>query len=158
MSDAIVAALVLPKAARVTGPGSAHRRRVSGLRMTPPRLAPVRTRSSVYGVSAVDDRGRVMAQYVFGCLGWPPGTQLDLRELDGLVVATPDPLAIVRLTAAGDLRLPAPLRHWYGLDAGSRVFLAADVDRQRLVLYPPAVLDVMISRSFPALFDGEIHD
>jgi hypothetical protein len=99
-----------------------------------------------------------MAQYVFGCLGWPPGTPLDLRELGGLVVATPDPQATVRLTGAGDLRLPAPLRHWCGLDAGSRVFLAADVDRQRLVFYPPAVLDAMISQAFPALFDGESHD
>jgi hypothetical protein len=155
MSDRIVSALIPPKASRDGGSRQAGRARQRSLRVTPPRLAPVRERSSVYGVSAVDDRGRIMAQHVLGCLGWPPGTRLAVHEQGGLVVATPDENASVRLTAAGHLRLPAPLRHWCGLEAGSRVFLVADADRQRLVLHPPASLDAMISRTYVPLFGGD---
>jgi bifunctional DNA-binding transcriptional regulator/antitoxin component of YhaV-PrlF toxin-antitoxin module len=49
----------------------------------------------------------------------------------------------LEVTGQGHLRLPALLRHRYGLQAGDSVFLAADTRARRLIIYPPAALDAL---------------
>lgn len=40
----------------------------------------------VYGLGAVDCRGRVADRVVLAALGWTPGTRLDIRESRGLLI------------------------------------------------------------------------
>jgi bifunctional DNA-binding transcriptional regulator/antitoxin component of YhaV-PrlF toxin-antitoxin module len=120
----------------------------------------VRTRSWRYAVAAVDDRGRVIAAPLLRALGWSPGTPITVGDVGGLLVVTTadgrPALAPCRVTSAGDLRLAAPVRHWYGLSAGSRVLLIADPDHGRLVIHSPARLDAMLVREYAGAFGGEV--
>ncbi len=100
----------------------------------------------VYGLSAVDDRGRVADGVVMRALGWPAGLRLDIHETGGILAITIDPDGSHQVTNQGHLRLPAPLRHRCGLVAGDRVLLAADPDRSRLAIYPPAALDSALAQ------------
>jgi hypothetical protein len=106
-----------------------------------PSLVPGRTSTVVYGLAAVDDRGRVADRVVLRSLGWSAGLRLDIHETAGVLAVTADPAGGYQITNQGNLRLPASLRHRCGLAAGDRVLLAADPDRSRLAIYPPAALD-----------------
>jgi hypothetical protein len=154
MAERIVSMLLPPKI------GSVEIRRLSDevrhrTKVTPPRIARIRARTSLYGVSAVDDRGRIMAQHLMAGLGWTPGTRHSLTEQAGLLVLLVSDLGELRLTAAGHVRLPATVRHWYGLEAGARVLLVADPELQRLVIHPPAAIDAMITQAYQGLMAGE---
>lgn len=50
------------------------------------------------------------------------------------------------MSAAGHLRLPAAIRHRCGLVTGDRLLLAADPSTAELRIYPPAILDELITR------------
>jgi hypothetical protein len=100
----------------------------------------------VYGLAAVDDRGRVADRVVLRSLGWAAGLRLGIHETAGVLAVTADPDGGYRITNQGNLRLPAALRHRCGLAPGDRVLLAADADRSRLVIYPPAALDHALAR------------
>jgi hypothetical protein len=104
-------------------------------------LVPVRTSRLVYGLAAVDDRGRVADRVVLRALGWRPGQRLTIAETGGVLTVHIDPAGDFQVTNQGHLRIPAALRHRCGLSAGHRVLLAADPDRSRLSIYPPAALD-----------------
>jgi hypothetical protein len=62
-----------------------------------------------------------------------------------------------RLVVSGrwHVSLPAGLRRWHGLDAGTRLLLVADHDACRLVAYPPAALTEMIMRMHAEAFGGD---
>jgi hypothetical protein len=106
-----------------------------------PSLPPGRTSTVVYGLSAVDDRGRVADRVVMRALGWSAGRGLDIREADGVLTVFTAPDGAYQVTSQGHLRLPAVLRHRCGLVAGDRVLLAVDPSRSRLTIYPPTALD-----------------
>jgi len=106
-----------------------------------PSLVPGRTSAVVYGLAAIDDRGRVADRVVLRSLGWSAGLRLDIRETAGVLTVTVDPDGGYQITNQGNLRLPASLRHRCGLAPGDRVLLAADPGRSRLAVYPPAALD-----------------
>jgi len=106
-------------------------------RVPAPRLPAVRDRSSTYGFAVLNDRGRVAAPSVLGVLGWVPGTPVAVRERDGLVVVTADRSGATRVSPEAYLRVPAPIRRWCGLRAGSGVLLVADPTEQRLVIHRP---------------------
>ena len=116
-----------------------------------PTLLPRRTSTVVYGVSAVDDRGRV----VMRALGWSAGLRLDIHETAGVLTVAIDPDGGYQVTNQGHLRLPAPLRHRCGLKAGDRVLLAADPDRSRMAIYPPAALDPLLPQRSTEATGGE---
>jgi hypothetical protein len=120
-----------------------------------PSLPAGRTSTVVYGVSAIDDRGRVADQVVMRALGWSAGLLLDIRESAGVLTVATDPDGSHQVTNQGHFRLPAALRHKCGLVAGNRVLLAADPDRSRLVIYPPAVLDNALAQLFADTAGGE---
>ena len=145
MTGAVVSPLV-PPAATSDRP---QVRATAGARRWPlpvPRLAVTRLRSTVYGLAAVDDRGRVADHAVVCALGWKAGTRLDVHESGGLVLVRADRQGVFSVTGQGYVRLPATVRHWCGLVPGDRVLLAADPDQGLLVVHPPAALDVMVSQ------------
>jgi hypothetical protein len=79
-------------------------------------------------------------------LDWSAGLRLHIREAAiGALTAAADPEGAYRITSQGHVRIPAPLRHRYGLGAGDRVLLAADPEQAQLVIYPPAILDALLS-------------
>ena len=98
-------------------------------------------RGKVYGLSAVDDRGRLADRAVWRALDWAPGTRLQIRMAGGLVVVDADPGGAFAVTRQGHVRLPGTIRHWCGLAGGDRLLLAADPVLGRLVVYPPVALD-----------------
>ncbi len=106
-----------------------------------PSLISVRTSHLVYGLAAVDDRGRIADRVVLRALGWSAGQRLTIAETGGMLTVHTDPAGDHQVTNQGHLRIPAPLRHRCGLTAGDRVLLAADPDESRLTIYPPAALD-----------------
>jgi hypothetical protein len=118
-----------------------------------PSLIAQRTRSAVYGLAALDDRGRVADRVALRALGWSAGLRLTVDESRGLLVVYPDAGGAAQVTGQGHLRVPAPLRHRCGLHSGDRVLLAADPERHRFVVYPPAALDALLSHPFDSM-DG----
>lgn len=111
--------------------------------------------AAAYGMAAMDDRGRLSDRSVLDALGWVPGTAVGVDVEDGVggAAALPAtiPVALVvtggsgRITPAGHLRLPAIVRHRLGLRAGDRVLLTAHPALARLVCYPPAALDALLT-------------
>lgn len=120
-----------------------------------PSLIPRRTMAVVYGLSALDDRGRLADRTIMRALGWSAGLRLDIGENSGLLVIRPHDHGECHVTTQGHLRVPAPLRHRCGLHTGDRVLLAADPHQNRLVLYPPAALDAFIAGQAIDSMDGE---
>ncbi len=104
-------------------------------------MIPVRTSRLVYGLAAVDDRGRIVDRVVLRALGWSAGLRLAVAEASGVLTVHTDPAGDYQVTNQGQLQIPAPLRHRCGLAAGDRVLLATDLDQSRLAIYPPAALD-----------------
>ncbi len=79
-------------------------------------------------------------------LDWSAGLRLHIRETaTGALTAAADPEGAYQVTGHGHVRIPAPLRHRHGLRAGDRVLLAADPERSQLVIYPPAILDALLT-------------
>lgn len=123
--------------------------------VTVPRLHAIRERSSTYGVAALDDRGRIADRLILASLGWVPGTRLTIAERIGLVVVSVDAAGSSKVTPQGHLRLPASIRHWCGLVAGSRVLLVADPPLGRLLIHPPESIDTMVTGLYAAVFGGD---
>jgi len=109
--------------------------------------------SAVYGLAVLDDRVRIADRVVLRALGWSAGLRLMIDESRGLLVIYPDAGGAAQVTGQGHLRVPAPLRHRCGLRSSDRVLLAADPERHRLVVYPPAALDALLSHPLDSM-DG----
>jgi bifunctional DNA-binding transcriptional regulator/antitoxin component of YhaV-PrlF toxin-antitoxin module len=143
VSAAVIAPVVPPAGAQgrdwVVGvPGGVPSSR---RRLPLPRLIVQRSTVYVYGLAALDDRGRLADRTIMRALGWSAGLRLDIRGAMGLVVVHARPDGEFRVTGQGHLRLPGLIRRRCGLEPGDRVLLAADPPQRRLVIYPPAVLD-----------------
>jgi hypothetical protein len=107
-------------------------------------------------MAAIDVNGRLADGTVIPSLNWAVNTRLDIRVRGDLVVVTADPQAVFRVTRAGQVRLPATVRHWCTPTAGSRVLLVADPAAGRLVVHPPAALESMVSQYHAIVFGGEV--
>lgn len=110
-----------------------------------------RTRSTVYGLAAVDNRGRIADGALFRALGWLPGTRLQVREHLGFVLVSADQHGVLSINRHGHLQLPVAVRRWCDLAPGDKVLLAAEPDQQLLIVHPPATLDSMITRAYGVL-------
>jgi bifunctional DNA-binding transcriptional regulator/antitoxin component of YhaV-PrlF toxin-antitoxin module len=119
-----------------------------------PTLHARRSSGLVYGLAAVDDRGRIADRAVVAALGWAPGSRLDIRERQGLLIIRRDAHGVFTVTKQGHPRLPAAVRHRCGLVTGDRVLLAADPHHDLLTVYSPAVLDAVLSRRHDELLDS----
>lgn len=120
-----------------------------------PDLPARRTAAFVYGMAAVDCRGRIADQTVLRALGWSPGTRVDIRQARGVLMTRAEAGGEIGVSSQGHLRLPAAVRHWCGLTPGDRVLLAADPTRGRLVVHSPAALDVLIAQGPAGSPDGD---
>ena len=120
-----------------------------------PSLLTRRTTAIIYGLSALDDRGRLADRTIMQALGWPAGLRLDISETNGRLVIRLREHGTFHVTGQGHLRIPAPLRHRCGLEPGDRVLLAADPHQRQLVAYPPAALDALIAGQAADSLDGE---
>jgi hypothetical protein len=95
-------------------------------------------------MSAVDRGGRIADRTVIDALSWAPGTRL---RVDAARTHLMLRAAIDGGLAVKDhwyLWLPAATRQRLGLWPGDRVLLAAQPERQTLVVYPPAALDELL--------------
>jgi bifunctional DNA-binding transcriptional regulator/antitoxin component of YhaV-PrlF toxin-antitoxin module len=141
---AIIAPVVPPAVAqgrdRAVG-GAAGGVPSSGRPLPLPRLIVQRTSVYVYGLAALDDRGRLGDRSVVRALGWSAGFGVDIGEAAGVLIVHARAKGEFRVSGQGHLRLPAVIRHRCGLAPGDRVLLAADPGQRQLVIYPPAVLD-----------------
>jgi hypothetical protein len=117
--------------------------------------AGVRSVAVVYGVAAVDCRGRIADRLVTGALGWAPGMRLSIREDRGLILLAGDERGVFSLTPQGHIRLPVGVRRWCALAAGDRVLLVAVPQQGSLVVFPPAAVDDMLRRCHSAMLGGE---
>ncbi len=158
MTGSVIEPVVIPATSlrrdgHASGPrlGSPVTRRILPLPIVPiPRTSMV-----VYGLAAVDCRGRVADRAVVLALGWTSGTRLDIRQIRGLLFIRADTHGVFSVTAQGHLRLPATVRHCCGLVPGDRVLLAADPDWDLLVVHPPAALDDLLAPRRAGLLDGD---
>lgn len=108
----------------------------------------------VYGMAAVDCRGRVADRTVLGALCWAPGARLDIREAGGLVLVRRDDHGVFSVTKQGHLRLPATVRRGCGVVPGDRVLLAADPRRELIIIYPPVALDDLLAQRHDEVVGG----
>jgi hypothetical protein len=105
----------------------------------------MRTANTVYGMSVLDRGGRIADRAVIDALGWTPATRLGLDAARTHLTLR---AAIDGALAVKDHRylwLPAATRQRLGLRPGDRVLLAAEPERQTLVVYPPAALDELLA-------------
>lgn len=87
-------------------------------------------------------------------LGWDPGLTLDIAEAGRTLIVRADPAGAFRTTSNhGHLILPARVRSRCGLRIGDRALLAADPDKQELLVCPPAALDAMLAALHPRPLD-----
>lgn len=114
VSSLVLAPVVPP--ALPAGPAQSRTlpHRAGGARRTLPLppLASVAGRVGVYGMAAVDTKGRIADRQVMVALGWQPGTRLEIRESHGLVLVTASDHGVFSMTRQGHLRLPATVRRW----------------------------------------------
>ncbi|UQS24830.1 AbrB/MazE/SpoVT family DNA-binding domain-containing protein [Amycolatopsis thermalba] len=120
-----------------------------------PAMAAPRTSDVVYGMAAVDCRGRVADRTVLTALSWAPGDRLDIREAHGLLLVRRDDHGVFGVTKQGHLRLPATVRHRCGLVPGDRVLLVTDSKRGLLIVHPPAALDDLLAHRHTEVLDGD---
>lgn len=143
-----IAPVVLASARRrgpAGGPGAGFLRMRRTLPL--PTLAPIRDRVTRYGMAAMDDRGRIADRVIVDALGWTPDTTLAAEPSDGgVILVRPVVGGALRPSASRHLRLPAATRHRCGLVPGDRLLLAADPSTGELTIYPPTVLDELITR------------
>ncbi|MFI5843920.1 hypothetical protein ACIA8K_29900 [Catenuloplanes sp. NPDC051500] len=118
------------------------------------RLQARRSGRLVYGLATLDMKGRVADRVLMRELGWEPGTRLDMRERGALLFITEDEAGVFSVRRDGRLVLPAGVRRWAGLSAGSRVLLVADPKIGRLVIHPPVALDGMVAAAQAAALGG----
>jgi hypothetical protein len=114
-----------------------------------------RTAGVGYAVSAVDKSGRVADRRVLRSLGWPPGTRLDGRVRDGVIVVRPAGDGGCRVDDRGFLVLPLPVRRWSRLERGDQLLLAANPAGEVLYGYPLALLDRLLEAVRPVADGGE---
>ncbi|GHE80075.1 hypothetical protein GCM10017786_07630 [Amycolatopsis deserti] len=109
----------------------------------------------MYGMAAVDCRGRVADRAVLTALSWTPDTRLDIREAHGLLLIRHDDHGVFSVTKKGHLRLPATVRHRCCLLPGDRVLLATHPQRDLLIVHPPAALDDSLVQRHTQVLDGD---
>lgn len=95
----------------------------------------------VCNVRRMDANGRVIDKPLLARLGWTPGTELGWRHHGGAGVIGNVTGPRLRISAAGNLRLPAPLRRTLGIRGRDRVLLAANRARNLLFVLAPTLVE-----------------
>jgi len=151
MTGSVITPVAFPTGAHA-GTGRRHGPSATGAGLPLTVVPTRRSHTIVYGMAAVDSRGRVAEKAVLRALGWAPDTRIDIHEINNVLVIRPNPQGVFRITPEGHLRLPAQVRHCCDLHPGDRVLLAAHPGHGLLVIHPPAVLDGLITTAFTDLW------
>ncbi|MFC4951089.1 AbrB/MazE/SpoVT family DNA-binding domain-containing protein [Pseudonocardia sp. GCM10023141] len=134
--------------------GTATPRRPAPRPIALPTLPPHAGRDALYGLAVLDRYGRVADRAMLRALAWGPGQTLTLTLIAGSVLVLSHPEGSVRVGNDEHLRLPVGVRRAYRLVAGDRILLVADPSAGRLLLHPPAALDVLLDAHHAALLQG----
>jgi len=142
-----VGPLLTPLFVPAVVPGSLQRRPVAARTVLPLAAvpAPRPIDAAVYGMAAIDARGRIADLPIVRALRWDPGTCVGVEVDGGVAMLTARPDGVARVAHAGRVRLPASVRHQLRLAPGDRVLLVARPAAAQLVVYPPAALDAILS-------------
>ncbi|MEV6930175.1 AbrB/MazE/SpoVT family DNA-binding domain-containing protein [Dactylosporangium sp. NPDC051485] len=150
----IVPALVPASPADAASGQAASRRPVRGP-LPLPTFADRRTRQTVYALPAIDCNGRLADQAIVRVMGWKPGTRYAIQEHGGLLVVDANPRGVFTVTRQGHLYIPAVVRRRCAISPADRLLIAAEPEERRLVIHPPAALDVMIGDRHRAVLGGD---
>lgn len=71
-----------------------------------PSLISGRTSTVVYGLAALDARGRIADRVVLHALDWRAGHRLVIEQAGDVLAVRPDPIGDYQVTGQGHLRLP----------------------------------------------------
>jgi hypothetical protein len=135
LGDAVVSA-VIPSRRRVIA-------RTPGLPVAQ-LTVPERDESAHYVVTAIDAHGRLADRSAVRVLRWQPGQPIAITITQRALLILPQPNGPEFITQQGHLRVPAAVRHAFGIKSSDRMLLAAFPDRSLLVAYTFAALDTMI--------------
>ncbi|MBB5157397.1 hypothetical protein [Saccharopolyspora phatthalungensis] len=151
MAEQIVSAVV-PRAGGTTTPSVRPVRDVA--RALPLPVLPHQA-SMTYGMGRVDASGRVAQRSVLRTLGWSPGEALVINITRTVIVVRRDPHGPFCLGHKPYLVLPAPVRDRCQIRAGDQVLLAADPQRDVLIVHTLASLDQVLVERHAGLLGGE---
>lgn len=139
MSEQIIGGLVPPRIEPRLQIG------VSRQEQRPMSVPSIRTESEppsgVYGIGHVDRAGRVSASPILRALGWPPRQPIAIKATSTAVVIYPDPAGVDHLPTTAYIVLPSQARRCCGIRAGDAVLLAADPNRDLLLIDTVTALD-----------------
>jgi hypothetical protein len=115
---------------------------VTGLPLAP-LFAPMPPSSLYCAVTPIDDRGRLADRSPIRAVGWSSSQPVTIST-------TQESIVIVRaggpefITRQGHIRLPARIRHLCHLSSGDRVLVMVAPVLDLIVVYPMAVLEVIL--------------
>jgi hypothetical protein len=119
----------------------------------PPRPAPLATLPGaaagsdrvLIDVARLDQSGRLSTRALVRALGWRAGQRLDITAARRSIVITASAASRHKLTARGEVSVPAPTRALTGIGRDESVLLAADATRGVLVVHPMAVVAALLA-------------
>ncbi|GAA2843151.1 hypothetical protein [Crossiella cryophila] len=100
--------------------------------------------SMAYGMSTVDQSGRVADRAVLRALRWRQGDILDLQVLGQALVVQTSERGQARVVGGPAVAIPAYLRGRIGLRTGDRVLLAGAPEHGVLLVLTTALLDSLL--------------
>ncbi|WP_280301451.1 hypothetical protein [Nocardia abscessus] len=102
-------------------------------------------------VTSINRRGRLSAKSLLGLLGWGPGQRF-VFEVDQTLVKVRRSGVGWPLGNDGFLVLPADVRNRSNINAGDRILMAASLQHDLLVVYPPKALTAALWACYPNLW------
>jgi hypothetical protein len=121
-----------------------------------PKVPELPRRDVVFGLSAMDQGGRIVDKPVIASLGWKAGLEVGFDVREGLIVVTPG--AGVRMRALGErcqVNVPARVRQACRIEGRQRVLLAALPREQLLLVHPVALLGHLTAPLHAAVLGGD---
>ncbi|MGY1969041.1 hypothetical protein ACW9HH_32810 [Nocardia gipuzkoensis] len=103
-------------------------------------------------VTAIDDRGRIAAASVVKHLGWIPGQPCSFEMFHQSLVKIRRSADGAKVRSNGYLHLPTAIRNKCRIYTGDRVLLAASLEVDLLVVYPPHALSAALGTHRPELW------
>lgn len=134
---------------------SVRRAAVSRKPLPLPEAPPPPRRDAVFGMCALDDKGRISDARVMAALGWEFGQRVTFTAAHGVIVVDADDAGGQAVCGRGCLRLPVGLRRAVGIGLKERVLLAALLEPRRLVVHPMVQLDRWSLPVHVAVLGGE---
>jgi hypothetical protein len=116
---------------------------------TPPQLDdPDRV---LLSTGRLDRSGRLHERAVLCALGWGPGQELTLHNIDDMIVIKVVAGGDHRIDDRGGLALPAAVRRMCGITIGPPVVLVADVPEQTLLVHPARTITRLLAMHYQTL-------